>query len=51
MEIIKCECCGNVFEKRYVYTDSKGKHICKYCYEGDFSTNDEGEFIEKEFIV
>lgn len=46
---MKCSDCGNEFASRYVYIDANGKCVCKYCYDGNYETNDNGEFIEKSF--
>ena len=51
MELLKCSDCGNTFEKRYVYVDEEGNCICKYCYEGNYETNDEGVFVENVFEI
>ena len=51
MELLKCSDCGNTFEKRYIYVDEEGNCICKYCYEGNYETNDEGVFVENVFEV
>lgn len=46
-----CSDCGNTFEDRYLYTDSDGLVVCKYCYEGNYETDEEGRFIERVFEI
>ena len=46
----RCEDCGNEFEKRYVYIDNNGTCICKYCYEGYYETDDNGNIVERQDI-
>ena len=48
-ETMKCDDCGEVFEKRNFYTDVNGTCICKYCYDGNYTTNENNEIIENKF--